>query len=339
MRTELGLSGNKLIIYAIIHSFSQDGKSFFSGSLSYIAEWAGIHRQAVSTIISELIKAGLVVRQPLKKSLSPGGYLYYSSRSRGIEPTAASKVSDSIEVEMTVRKKECPENGHSSTYSLTGAMSGKRTVTVRNSDTILKDNIDILNSPTPEEEKKDKKTNKKTNMETEGRSSRIRSVLRELYPDAVYPDTLPPSLLSGTDGLTDGELEEYFRFVAERSAKADSPAGYFYHLITQSGQGLMEAFREKHHQAENDERPQKDAVTCPVCGTLHNRYYSCPSCGLNPDADGKTVERTAYIWHLPEEKKAQLEKEVLHLQVQGFNMFQRKQELDRIYARYGVPSS
>ena len=39
MRTELNLSGNELLVYAIIYGFSQDGESKFTGSRQYLADW------------------------------------------------------------------------------------------------------------------------------------------------------------------------------------------------------------------------------------------------------------------------------------------------------------
>ena len=39
MRTELHLTGNDLLVYAIIYGVSQDGESKFSGSLQYLADW------------------------------------------------------------------------------------------------------------------------------------------------------------------------------------------------------------------------------------------------------------------------------------------------------------
>jgi hypothetical protein len=47
MVNDLGLSGSSLIIYAVIYSFSQDEKSKFSGSITYISEWAGIDQRNV----------------------------------------------------------------------------------------------------------------------------------------------------------------------------------------------------------------------------------------------------------------------------------------------------
>ena len=63
MVTRLGLSGAKLIIYALIYGFSQDEESWFSGSLNYIIKWAGCSRSTAKRILRELETDGLIARE------------------------------------------------------------------------------------------------------------------------------------------------------------------------------------------------------------------------------------------------------------------------------------
>lgn len=60
MITELKLSGNELLVYALIYGFSQDGNSKFQGSSSYIAEWLNISNVSVFSILKRLINKGLL---------------------------------------------------------------------------------------------------------------------------------------------------------------------------------------------------------------------------------------------------------------------------------------
>lgn len=60
MVTDLHLTGVKLLIYAIIYGFSQDGKSDFHGSISYLQEWTGSCENTVRKYLSELVKEGLI---------------------------------------------------------------------------------------------------------------------------------------------------------------------------------------------------------------------------------------------------------------------------------------
>jgi len=62
MVANLGLSGNDLLVYALIYGFSQDGSSGFYGSARYIADSIGISRRAVMTILSKLTKNGLLIK-------------------------------------------------------------------------------------------------------------------------------------------------------------------------------------------------------------------------------------------------------------------------------------
>ena len=60
MVEQLGLKGNELLAYALIHGFSQDGKNQFTGSLTYIQQWLNCaHSTAVLTLQS-LVKKQLI---------------------------------------------------------------------------------------------------------------------------------------------------------------------------------------------------------------------------------------------------------------------------------------
>lgn len=64
MLNELHLSGNRLIVYAIIHGFTMHGDgAWFNGSAAYIAEWCGCSKRTVYGILSELVERGLIERR------------------------------------------------------------------------------------------------------------------------------------------------------------------------------------------------------------------------------------------------------------------------------------
>lgn len=60
MITRLGLSGNDLLVYAIIYGFSQDGITHFTGTRAYLAEWCNSSERAISRNIRNLINSGLI---------------------------------------------------------------------------------------------------------------------------------------------------------------------------------------------------------------------------------------------------------------------------------------
>lgn len=60
MRTEMGLSGASLMVYATIYGFSQTGNCYYSGSIDYLAEWAGVKRRQVISILKDLTESGYI---------------------------------------------------------------------------------------------------------------------------------------------------------------------------------------------------------------------------------------------------------------------------------------
>ena len=60
MIVDLHLKGNDLLIFALIHGYTKDGKNTCRASLSYMAEWLCTDKAAVSKIIARLVKEGFV---------------------------------------------------------------------------------------------------------------------------------------------------------------------------------------------------------------------------------------------------------------------------------------
>ena len=63
MRTDLGLKGNELIVYAIIYGFSQTDKQWYTGSRQYLADWVGCTSRTVQTILDKLTSDGLIIKR------------------------------------------------------------------------------------------------------------------------------------------------------------------------------------------------------------------------------------------------------------------------------------
>jgi len=60
--TQLGLSGNELLCYSMIHGFSQDGQTKFEGSLSYIASGLNVTKANAKRIIDRLLEKQLIIK-------------------------------------------------------------------------------------------------------------------------------------------------------------------------------------------------------------------------------------------------------------------------------------
>lgn len=63
MVKDLRLSGNRLIVYALIHGFCKDGNHEFKGSISYISEWTNLSRNTVISTLKSLVDDGLIVKR------------------------------------------------------------------------------------------------------------------------------------------------------------------------------------------------------------------------------------------------------------------------------------
>lgn len=64
MLNVLELKGNELIVFAIIYSFSQDGESEFTGSLSYLQAFANIKsHNTVTGILKALTDKQMIIRR------------------------------------------------------------------------------------------------------------------------------------------------------------------------------------------------------------------------------------------------------------------------------------
>lgn len=63
MITDLHLKGNDLMVYAIIHQFSQDGETKFTGSLQYLADWCSATKQGIMKNLKNLLDKGLIIKE------------------------------------------------------------------------------------------------------------------------------------------------------------------------------------------------------------------------------------------------------------------------------------
>lgn len=63
MVSQLKLSGNELICYALIYGFTQDEESEFKGSLSYVAEWLNVSKGNARLILKKLVDKGHLVKR------------------------------------------------------------------------------------------------------------------------------------------------------------------------------------------------------------------------------------------------------------------------------------
>lgn len=78
MINELNLKGTELLVYAIIYGFSQDGRTKYTGTRRYLANWCNVSRQAVDNVLKKLIEKGLINKE--KRKIDDVYYIYYQAK-------------------------------------------------------------------------------------------------------------------------------------------------------------------------------------------------------------------------------------------------------------------
>lgn len=61
--TDLKLKGNELLVYSVIHGFSQDNTSYFTGSISYLEEALNASRNTIIKTLKKLTEDNLIIRE------------------------------------------------------------------------------------------------------------------------------------------------------------------------------------------------------------------------------------------------------------------------------------
>ena len=137
MVTELELKGNELLIYAIIHGFSQSESQYYSGSLKYLCEWTRASKQTVINCLKSLIEKDLIIK---KEEIQNGvKFCYYQSKNltRGSQKTELGWSKNLTEGGQKIRPNNIVDNIEY-TYSLN---NNKDLFT-----TFCGDNTDLLNA-------------------------------------------------------------------------------------------------------------------------------------------------------------------------------------------------
>lgn len=63
MKTELGLTGQRLMVYAIVYGFCQDGESCYTGGYKYIMDWCGCSKDTARRLLKSMTEEGLMIRE------------------------------------------------------------------------------------------------------------------------------------------------------------------------------------------------------------------------------------------------------------------------------------
>ena len=328
MTRKLKLKSNELIIYALIHGFCQDGRSFFYGSIKYIMANTNLSKETVLTTLQSLVKKGLVIKKDVKnytvfdKQKNAQGAqhfcLYYTAWSRQpnnagqeIVPANEETVSEdftgqnSVPVNEIDGSRNCTRTGQNSVPA--GSKFCTRTGQEFRPNNKFDNKADI-NSDTSSDPKLEQK---KVQSEIKAEAEPIFTELKKLFGGhLVFDDSFVPEIqeLSKQFELSTGEILDYLHFVFDRAneKKPKSLTNMYYKMA--KSPNIMQDFVLTLQKSEN--HTSKLAV-CPVCGARTEMYENCSCCGfdMNDSFDKAKVDIHKQIANLSEEKRKDFEKE------------------------------
>lgn len=68
MRSRLGLSGNDLLVYALVYGMTQEESAWFFGGASYIVKWTGTSTKTVYSTLKGLVERGLLLKREVEEN-------------------------------------------------------------------------------------------------------------------------------------------------------------------------------------------------------------------------------------------------------------------------------
>lgn len=302
MVSELKLKGNELLIYAVIHGFSQDGKSDFHGGLNYLAEWTNSTKQGVIKSLKSLVEKKLVIKVLEKTSSRTVLCRYFTAKSR-------------INMEETDKSR--------STKFTTQNESGKQSLTdgsTKFNDSVKQSlpnntlNNDLKNSSALEIKKNGIENSE--SQKAEEAESLITEKIKSLFGGHfVFDDGFAAKIASvfSEFELSGNLFEKYLDFAFERS-KSKSPKSLtnMFYKVAQSKNAVQDfLLANKNSESEKAEKSKYTAV-CPVCGERNVGIYSeCPSCAFNMNdrKDARKISLAKQIQNLPEAERKKFNEE------------------------------
>lgn len=245
MVTELELKGNELIIYALIHGFSQDGKSVFSGGLNYVREWTHLTKRTCMDMIKSLLDKHLIIRRERKDAVpyQDPPYEYYTVRSRPNETLSETNISPQ-------KNSSIEENQKGPT----------------------------INTPS------EKKMEISQEDSTKVRLNILSGYIGKLFNGQVDTSERVCGNLDKELSMAGVSADEYTNYIGwaygyllEKCRDPKTLPGYFYRSISRPD--LIKKFLNFQIEKKDEEmKALKAEISCLICGTIHNRNHRCPTC-------------------------------------------------------------
>ena len=317
---------NEIFIYAIIHGFSQDGKSFYTGSLSYLMEWTHSSKPTVIAALSKMVEKGYIIKK-LINGVTP---IYFTARSR------------MMDLGMSV---EVVKNFNHQSKNLTEGSKKTLPPQLKNFTANGKESLPNNTNNNLENTATAIKQNQKSEYEAAA-ADFIFENLKKLFGGNIFDSNFIPELSSlFEDKKLDLErVGEYLDFVYKRTLeKKPNSISNLFRTLAKSENVLQDYLIQNPVQVKKDV-PKK---VCPICGKEEATYLDyCSECNFcfNDICDEKEIAIKKQVYKLPKEQRESLDNEIGML-ILGNTLnnlrnpnFKEEQEkkITALYKKYGI---
>lgn len=313
MVTRLGLSGHELMLYALIHGYSQNGESVFDGSLTYAQEWLQTSRQTVINTIKSLLEKNLITKTVIcKEGVKRCQYYtnesrlpaFQSERSKNLT-SQTNSINESLPSEDRSKKSTSQTNG--------GQKNGPEAVKkldqggqkIRpNIDKDMDRDNDSLNFSTPSSAQSQPAS-------PEAGGDEVSKKLKELFPNGAdfLDSSFSASILEEAKkkGLDERACAAYVGWVWSYTLKKKplSVTKYFRKAVL-NGDTMLDFANSPEGKKALSEASK--IFVCPVCGAKVRLWLRCERCGLdwNDRCDPDKIAEEKRIYALPKAERENL---------------------------------
>jgi len=299
MVNRLNLSGNELMVYAVIYGFSQDEESKYEGSGRYIADSLGISRRAVFTILENLVKKGFLKKfDRFERNLKFCDYQanpeYFPKKDNQGGDEKTSPV-----VKYLHRgggEESSPGGGEKTSPHITNSyinntssseLSDSKTDPRSENDENPKEEEDLYTSSSDSH---------KSSFSQDEIKNALFSVDKTLFLDNFYPQA--------TAFMSKHNLDiNYLDFIYNQTSNTNykSFKSMFYTLFFKDNKA--DEYKALNKPSETSPPPPDD-IKCPVCGTVHEKNADkCPNCSLPINSPTFTISLFRELIKFPVDRR------------------------------------
>jgi len=313
MVNKLKLSGNELMVYAVIYGFSQDGESKYEGSGKYIADSLNISKRQIFTILDNLVQKGLINKterfeRNLKfcdYSVSPE-FLPKEDNKKGDEETSPvmKYLPSGGGEETSPVVKNLPQGDEETSPVGDEKTSPHITNSYINHTTTSGEQPELIAEPPPQNEVEDLYNTSSSENNFSPRiiytqddiKNALLSVDKTLFLDNFYPQA---SAFMSKHVLDLNYLDFIYNETGNTNYKSFKPM--FYTLFFKDNKA--DEYKALGKPSETSPPPPDD-IKCPVCGTFHEKNAEeCPNCSLPRDPTPQLISLFKELLTFPVERR------------------------------------